>query len=488
MSNNPTLLSQSGRLKFLFKDTVIYGGASAISKLFGILTFPVMARYFSIEDYGTIDAYNVLSALLVTLLVFGLDSSVARYFYQYEEVKEKKTVVSEALVVQIVLVFISIPFLFYFSDNISKFYSRRNDVKPLTNLIIWQIPFSLMINFSGNILKWNFKRTRYLIIQLGSTFFYVGSILIGIYFFKINIVDVFKIYLIIRLIFGVVGMIFIANWLTVDLRFNKIRPLLQYGAPYGVICVITSVLPALDRYFINEYLTRYDLGLYAAGTKVAYLIQFPIYAFQMAWGPFYLSLFKDPNASKTYNKVFSLFTIFICSVGLLIILFGKPVLLALAGAKYIEAGSIILPIVIGFIIMSMGWILGIGIDLALKSYLKLYSNICRLLVTWISILILIKPLGLIGVSIGFCFGYLISTALEAYLSYKTFNLNFELELPLFILVIVSCIGLVSNYASTNNVTIDVIIRSFVFVFFLLFIWAIPLKRRSLVTLLKKEKI
>ncbi len=78
------------------------GGAGAITKFLGILTFPVMAHYFSVEEYGIIDAFNVLAALLTTVLIFGLDSAVARYFYQFTELEDKKSIITQSLIIVLV--------------------------------------------------------------------------------------------------------------------------------------------------------------------------------------------------------------------------------------------------------------------------------------------------------------------------------------------------------------------------------------------------
>jgi len=158
MNNDPQKLSLKGRLKFLFKDSAIYGGANALRTLFALFTFPILTRYFSVADYGIIDAFNVLATLLVTLIIFGQDSAVARFFYEYEDHKERKRVISQSLTIQIGVVIISIPLLYYFASPIAEYYTNQEGLQKLAKLVIYQIPFSLLINFSSNLLKWTFKR------------------------------------------------------------------------------------------------------------------------------------------------------------------------------------------------------------------------------------------------------------------------------------------------------------------------------------------
>jgi len=57
---DPSGLSHAGRLKFLARDSVVYGGAAAISRAFALITFPLLAQHFSVADYGIIDLFSIV--------------------------------------------------------------------------------------------------------------------------------------------------------------------------------------------------------------------------------------------------------------------------------------------------------------------------------------------------------------------------------------------------------------------------------------------
>jgi O-antigen/teichoic acid export membrane protein len=42
----------------LFKDTFLYGGAAAFNKALSLITFPILARYFSVSEFGALDYYK----------------------------------------------------------------------------------------------------------------------------------------------------------------------------------------------------------------------------------------------------------------------------------------------------------------------------------------------------------------------------------------------------------------------------------------------
>ena len=93
-TDKPEKLSVKEKVKFLFRDSLFFGGLKAVSMLFPLLTIPILTRYFSVENYGLYDSLIVLANLVAAFLVFGQDSAVARWFYQVDEKKLKQKIVS----------------------------------------------------------------------------------------------------------------------------------------------------------------------------------------------------------------------------------------------------------------------------------------------------------------------------------------------------------------------------------------------------------
>ena len=111
-----------GALKFLFKDTLLYGVLSAASRIFTIFTVPLITRIFSKAEFGSIDGFNVLSQLFIAIIIMGMDSAVARFFFEYEEEVEKKSVVTKALIFVILLGISITILLFIFSRRVLTLY------------------------------------------------------------------------------------------------------------------------------------------------------------------------------------------------------------------------------------------------------------------------------------------------------------------------------------------------------------------------------
>ena len=77
-------------LKLLAKDTVVYGFAALLNKSITLITFPLLTRYFSVEEFGELDFLFITLGLLVIFVGCGQDSAIFRYYNECSNEKQKK--------------------------------------------------------------------------------------------------------------------------------------------------------------------------------------------------------------------------------------------------------------------------------------------------------------------------------------------------------------------------------------------------------------
>ena len=444
--DDPSHLTLRQRLRFLAKDSILYGGAAAFSKAFSLITFPLLARYFSVEDFGLIDFFTIIAGLLAIFFVFGQDSAVARFFYEYKNRESRCQLISQSLVLQMGFVVLMLPLLWFISGQLANRLSNAPESELLLKIILLQVPFLLLINFSQNLLKWTFTRSRFLIISLGSVIFNVLLLLIAILVFKIGVVGVFLVSLAVKTFFGLLGLFFVKNWIVLPKGFAFLQKLLPFAIPYGVICCIGAFVPVLERSLVNSLLGEYDLGLYAAGTKIAMLVALVSQAFQMAWGPFSLAIYKEPDTAHTYNWVLKSFALGICVAVLFLAAIARPAILLFASDRYMESAIVVFPLAMGLAIQATSGITGIGISLSRKSYLSLYSYVIFLAVTAISIYFLATVYGLLGVALGVMIGHIARALSASWLAQCAYPLSWPFGPVLTFITGTIAIGLFGTWA------------------------------------------
>lgn len=439
-------LNLAGKLRFLLRDATLYGVAGAISKAFALITFPLLARHFSVQEYGVLDYFLVLAGLLAIVFVFGQDSAVARYFYEHESRDDRQQLISQSLVFQLGGVVLLLPILWLSAGWVTGLLIDAADRVLLYKIILVQLPFLLLINFSQNLLKWTFARARFLMMSLGYTVVHASLLVVAVLVFDVGVVGVLAVSLATSFLFGLLGLFFVREWLVRPRDFGRLREMLPFAAPYGVICVVGSFSPVLERTLTDSLLGVESLGLYAAASKLAMLMSLFVSAFQIAWGPFSLSLYKQADSGQTYNWVFKIFTLTVCLAALLLALLAPPLLTFLATDRYIGALVVVFPLAMGLAIQATGWVSELGITISKRAYLNLYAYAVSVLLTLGAILLFTPALGLLGVGLGVLVGQIAKAVVASWLAQRAYPLPWAYK-PVIIVIIATLIGgLLSNWA------------------------------------------
>lgn len=393
-------LSLKGRLQFLLRDATLYGGDAAISKAFALITFPLLACHFTVVEYGVLDYFLVQGSLFAIFFIFGQDSAVAHYFYEHEETDTRQQLISQSLLIQVSGLALFLPLLWIGSEWLTGILIAAPERVLLFKIVLLQLPFLFLINFSQNLLKWTFARAQFLTMSLGFTVVQASLLFIAVLVFDVGIAGVLVVSLATSTVFGALGLVFVRKWLTRPIEFGRLREMLPFAIPYGIICVAGAFSPTLEGTLTDSMLGAESLSLYAAGTKLAMLIGLLVSAFQIAWGPFSLSLYKQADAGHTYNWVFKLFALAVCLAALALTLLAQPLIVLLATDRYIGADVVVFPLVMGLGIQATSWITEIGIGISKRSHLSLHAYEMALVVTLAGILLLTPIFGLLGVGWG----------------------------------------------------------------------------------------
>jgi len=472
MQNYETLRKSSiqKRLSFLFRDAVLYGAASSISQFVAVFKVPILTRFFSTAEYGITDVFAVFEGLCGCFIILGLDSAVARYFYDTENHEEKKQIVSQALMVQLLLGLCTTIVLLLSSFTITNHLLHLPGYSNVFSIVALCLPSMVMVQFSRNLLKWTFLRMQFIIVSVGSTVVVVLLTILFVCFFKTGVKGVFYAELIGMSIFAGIGLLFCRSYLTLPKNLKYLKPMVCYGFPYVIIAVAGALLPAMDRIIITRYLTLEFMGLYAVGFKLTMFLRLPVSAFQTAWSPLSYSIYKEADADLTYNKVFLYYTIMISLIAYVAIVCADQIIIVLASGRYLPGKTVVIPLVFGIIFESLGWIVGIGIDLSKKTQYSALSYLISLGVSILLMLLLVRPFGIQGVAYGVMIGNLIKAACYGIFSNHVYHLRFELKKPILIVATVFILLEILRNTSMPSTFFYFSITTLVFIGLCFFCW------------------
>jgi O-antigen/teichoic acid export membrane protein len=286
----------------------------------------------------------------------------------------------------------------------------------------------------------------FLLMSLGFTVVQTLLLVIAVLHFKVGLEGLLFVSCATNVFFGLLGLYFVRGFLVRPSGFKRLREMLPFALPFGVICLLGAFSPTLERILIDHMLGSDQLGLYAAGTKVAMLIGIVVGAFQTAWGPFSLSLHRQADAAETFNSVLKIFVWLMSAVVLGIGLLAAPILDFLASDRYTPAAAIVFPLAMGLAIQATGWITEIGIVIAKKSAYTLYANVLALVCTICGILLLAPAMGLWGVGVGVMIGHAARATLSAWLAQKVYPQPWQYGRVVTLLSLSFAVGLFATWA------------------------------------------
>jgi len=447
-----------GRLRFLLRDSVVYGAFMAVSRFSALLAFPVLARAFSTSDYGIVDALNAFGATLSVLLVVGQDSALARYFYDIEDTAERTRMIADSLAVQAAFGLVACVVLSAGSGSFATRMLGSPDYAAAAALQFVSLPLVMLANFTQNLLKWTFSRDRFLVASIvGAAAAPAFSILVGVVLMP-GVAGVMLGIVIGRVVTAAVGLWLCREWLSWPSGGRWVGRLLSFGAPSMMSSLLASLFTTIDRSSILQVLDPAALGLYAAGFKVAGLVALPITAVQMSWNPLSLAIYKERNAADTYNRVLTGSTALFALFAFIVTVYADPLLALLASERY-RAGAIVVgPIAFGLVYRSVAWTAGIGIDLAKKPIFGTLTYVAGLAAAWPAMLVLGPRLGIAGIALGGLLGFVVAGVAYILASRRVHPLRLALTRPHAVLAALGGLALASTVVPVHSTPASILIR------------------------------
>lgn len=444
-------------LKKLSKDFILYGIGGSLSKLSSLLLLPFFTSYFTPEEYGILELLTVLITLFSIVCLLQLESSLSRFFYEFEEEKRGQMITTLFVFVG-VLSFLVMTLLLFLSKPINLLLFDTLDYKSGYLLAVLSLPF-----FCWNALL------IILIRFMGQTSLFIKSQFIG---FLISLI--LPIILVVKYNQGIESffwgqgfslfivvfflMYSLRTVFSVKINVRHLLPALQYSVP---------LIPGIASGWINSYGSRFvmisflsfrEIGIYAAAIKIASIFQLIGSAFRMTWPQFFWKTFKeDKNHKIIFRNLHSIFSLGVTLVLLFFCFYISDGIQVFLGEEYLQATPLIPLIAFSFLIQSfLTQIIGVGPSIVQKTKYNSYAFILGTGVNLSLLFILIPRFDLFAVPICFFMGTFTTYISLWMFTEKLYPLHFSIKNGL----IHSSIALAAIYCASqyeNNFLVKTIL-------------------------------
>jgi O-antigen/teichoic acid export membrane protein len=119
--------------------------------------------------------------------------------------------------------------------------------------------------------------------------------------------------------------------------------MLRYGIPLIPVSLSMWVLQLADRFFVLNYRSLSELGVYAVGVKLANLLFLGVTGFALAWSPLMLELHKrDPAEERAFRgRVLTYVTFGLCLGAVVLSVFAREFFVTVTSKSYARAYEVV---------------------------------------------------------------------------------------------------------------------------------------------------
>ncbi len=333
-----------GQMFRLARQSLVYGVGPVVSKFIGVFLLPLYTSYLTTKDYGVVAL--LMSAEVVAVIVFraGIQNAFFRFYYLSSDPLERRTVVRTSFWFTITSATVGLVLGLVLAPEIASvlgLHPGQIDLVRATAVLLWA---DMNYQQQAAVFRVEHRAIAYSIASVSNVVITVGAtvtLIVGLHKGPLGLIVgnftgtlcVYTALLVYRL-----------RLLGFEFDFRLYRAMEHFGLPLLPSALALWATKFSDRFFINYFLDKNEVGVYSFGVMIASALVLVITAFQLAWPAFAYSIEDDEEARHTYAYVLTYFLFFMTWVAVALSLLAPFLAHLLAGRPVFRPGARFVPV------------------------------------------------------------------------------------------------------------------------------------------------
>lgn len=446
-------------LKQLLGDTAIYGISSIVTRMIGVFLVPIYARLLLPSEYGIIGLITTTFLLLNLVVSCALDNAVARWFFDTEEVEERKKLFSTwfsfyllgTSVIALLMIMLSAQFAQVLIGSSEQFWLI---IIPSITLVTNVLP-----NIITNWYRMQRKAKATITFTLSQSVCTILTTILFVGVFKWKLIGVLSALLLVSALFSVVAWVQMKGWLKFK-RFDQhlLRELLKFSLPMIPAAIAYWLLNSTSAYFLNFFKDKTEVGLFNMGVMFASAISLFTIAFQQAWGPFAFSIMQEPNAKNVYAKVFLMYGYVMSLLGASLMLFAPELLRIFTTPQYYDAAFVAGIMGYNLIIIGFSYIASVATSVQKTTIPYSQGMIMATVISTILNIIFVPLWGKEGAAVAIVIGQSLVPMYLFYVGQKMYPIPYAFKEITMVLGLFAFIGVTGRNITTHSLMLDIALK------------------------------
>jgi O-antigen/teichoic acid export membrane protein len=391
-----------GNIRRWVRDASVYGTASVLVQVVGVLGVPLFSRAFSTAQYGVMDAASILVSLGTLMVLLGIPYGLQREYLEAATRGTAGRLMSTCLAaVLITSAALATPIIVASPMLSGALFHTATWASALAWAAVG-LPFGVIWATLSVVVQLQHRPTIYGIAAVAGAVVNFASSLLLVLVFKAGLPGFFA--------GTAAGAAVSAGTVAVALRrdfgppagFRLMRPVVAFGLPILPASLLTWAQSYANRFVVLGLGDASMMGILGIGVRISMLLSLIVSAVASAWNPQVMRLHvEDPAAEADFRaKATSLYAYFLAVVGLLVMMLAREIVAIAAPPTYSLAAQAAPLLIASVFATGLAGLLGTGISLARKSAHYAWAALIAVTANLLVTAALLRPVGVVAAAIG----------------------------------------------------------------------------------------
>jgi len=248
---------------------------------------------------------------------------------------------------------------------------------------------------------------------------------------------------------------------------RRLAEVLRYGLPLVIGGLSMWSINSIDRFFLVNYSTLDQVGLYSVGIRLASVVGFITWAFRLANAPFQFEISYSKDAPQIYARTLTYFVLITSLVCVPLALFAKPILRLLTREAYLGANIVVGLAAYSAVAYGMYQIIGVGLLITKKTLFTSVAISIGAIANVIFLFLLVPPFGMLGAAVSVLLTHAAVLTILYIGAQRAYPVPYDLKRISTILVFAGIVIGVRLIINTNHIVVEILSASGLFIVYLI---------------------